>query len=115
MKYIIIFFLLCSTAHAANTVVFDTATQTITNKTIDGDDNTIADVAADEVNPDTANFDGLLDGTDTTVQAALETMDDWDGFVTCFVEDGSGDLMPVLSTCLDQYFEIDGSGGIQPK
>lgn len=71
---------------------------------------------AQYINTDTGNFDGALSGSDTTVQAALDTLDDAVSGGSCFELDGNSDLQPVSSTCSSgSNFEEDGNGDLQPQ
>lgn len=75
--------------------------------------------SASQIFVDTSGFGGQLDSTDTTVQEALETLDDLVSggggtSVSAWELDANDDLMPVSGSFLVIYWETDGNNDLTP-
>lgn len=68
-----------------------------------------AAVLGSEITLDTTNFDGILSESDTTVQAALETVDDYSGGGGYAIYVEEGDAAKADSSAADLYVDFDGT------
>jgi hypothetical protein len=68
-----------------------------------------AAVLGSDITLDTTNFNGILSESDTTVQAALETVDDYSGGGGYAVYVEEGDAAKANSSAADLYVDFDGT------
>ena len=69
---------------------------------------------AAKIKTDTTNFNSILSTADTSVQKALDTLDNNNAIGSAWEVDSVGDLMPVEGTFSSVLWELDANDDLMP-